>query len=80
MTPRPNRTPRAAPPGPGSNVNRTRIASDPWNEEVQGILRRAAQGRADRDHVRSLEDSRATEREASALAALIDGHRTAQER
>jgi hypothetical protein len=77
MTPRQNPTPRATPRGPGTAANRTRIVSDPWNEEILGVLRRAAESRADRDRVRNVEDARATEREASALMALIDGHKAA---
>jgi hypothetical protein len=59
---------------PATNKNPKRVIDDHWNEQMQGVLRRAAEVRETRDRARSAEDARSAERETAALQALIDGH------
>ncbi len=44
-----------------------------WNEQMTGILRRAAEVREARERARSSDDLHARERETAALMALIQG-------
>ncbi len=77
-----SRTP-AARAGPGARLasaGPTRIVDDRWNEQMQRVLREAADTRTVRDRARSLEDLRTARRESAALMALIDGHAANRER
>jgi hypothetical protein len=74
MTSRRNPAPGAPPATSAAEARPGRIIDDGWNEQVQGVLRRAAESRNDRDRIRSIEDARSTQRETEALMALIDGH------
>ncbi len=80
MTPRQNPTPRAGPAPSIAPADRAPDHDRRWNEQVQGLLRDAAETRADLDRSRSLEDARATEREATSLQALIEAHKPTGDR
>jgi hypothetical protein len=74
MSPRSNASQRAAPSTGGGAANPTRVIDDRWNEQMTGVLRRAAEVRESRERARSSEDERAARRETEALLAMIQGH------
>jgi hypothetical protein len=74
MSPRPNTGTRAAALSDGRAANPTRVIDDRWNEQMTGVLRRAAEVRESRERARSTEDERAARRETEALLAMIQGH------
>jgi 16S rRNA C1402 N4-methylase RsmH len=76
MSPRPNARHSATEDGTGAGGNPKRAIDDRWNEQMTGVLRRAAEVRQARELARASDDERSARRETDALLALIERQAT----